>query len=467
MLPIQNPGLDLRDLVVEQVPISSLKPYPTNPRTHSRKQIRQIAESIRTFGWTNPVLVDANGRIIAGHGRAEAAKLLGTPHVPVLRIDDLTEAQLKAYVIADNKLAELAGWDAEILANELQLLSELDLDFDIEVTGFEMGEIDVLIETQGGEHDPADDVPDVDNARSPVTLLGDVWLLGPHRLACGNALSNESYSILMEGRRAQMVFTDPPYNVSIERVISAHGKVKHADFVMAVGELSSEEFAEFLACALGHHVAYSQPGAIHFVCMDWRHMGELLRAGEAVYSEIKNLCIWKKTNAGMGSFYRSQHELIFVFKNGDGATINNVQLGAYGRNRTDVWEYAGQNVVTTERMEALAMHPTVKPMRLVADAMLDCSKRGGLILDGFAGSGTTIIAAEQTGRIAGALELDPHYVDVAVLRWEKLTGEPVRHEETGLTFAEMTRLRPIASPSPDSPAISANSGRLTHAHAEK
>jgi DNA modification methylase len=422
MLPIQNPGLDLRDLVVEQVPISSLKPYPTNPRTHSRKQIRQIAESIRTFGWTNPVLVCADGRIIAGHGRAEAAKLLGTPHVPVLRIDDLTEAQLKAYVIADNKLAELAGWDAEILANELQLLSELDLDFDIEVTGFEMGEIDVLIESQGGEHDPADDVPDVDNARSPVTMLDDVWLLGPHRLACGNALSSESYSLLMEGRQAQMVFTDPPYNVSIERVASAHGKVKHADFVMAAGEMSSDEFAEFLARALGQHADYSQPGAIHFVCMDWRHMDELLRAGATVYSELKNLCVWKKTNAGLGSFYRSHHELIFVFQHGQGAAINNVQLGAYGRTRTNVWEYAGQNVVTTERMEALAMHPTVKPMRLVADAMLDCSKRGGLILDGFAGSGTTIIAAEQTGRIAGALELDPHYVDIAVLRWEKLTG---------------------------------------------
>jgi pimeloyl-ACP methyl ester carboxylesterase len=203
MLPIQNPGLDLRDLVVEQVPISSLKRYPTNSRTHSKKQIRQLATSIMTFGWTNPVLVDADNRIIAGHGRVEAAKLLSTPHVPVLRIEDLTEAQIKAYVIADNKLAELAGWDAEILANELQLLSELDFDFDIEVTGFEMGEIDVLIESQGGEHDPADDVPDVNNARSPVTLLGDVWLLGPHRLACGNALSSESYSLLMEGRQAQ------------------------------------------------------------------------------------------------------------------------------------------------------------------------------------------------------------------------------------------------------------------------
>jgi 16S rRNA G966 N2-methylase RsmD len=376
--------------VVGQVPVSSLKPYADNPRTHTKKQIRQIAESIRTFGWTNPVLVDANDGIVAGHGRVEAAKLLGIPTVPVLRLEDLSEAQLKAYIIADNKLAELAGWDEQILAKELQLLTELNLDFDIEVTGFEMGEIDVLIEGQSAsmQPDPADDIPEIDETRKPVSLLG----------ACGNALCIESYGLLMGRRRAQMVFTDPPYNVSIKGILAANGRVTHPEFVMASGEMSSEEFAEFLARALSHHASYSQQGALHFVCMDWRHLGELLRAGEAVYSELKNLCVWKKTNAGMGSFYRSQHELVFVYRHGDGPTINNVQLGSYGRNRTNVWEYAGQNVPTSERMQALAMHPTVKPVRLVADAILDCSKRGGLILDGFAGSGTTIIAAEQTGR---------------------------------------------------------------------
>jgi 16S rRNA G966 N2-methylase RsmD len=459
---INNQGGAERDFVVGQVPVSSLKPYDKNPRTHSKKQIRQIAQSIRTFGWTNPVLVDASDRIIAGHGRVEAAKLLNLPTVPILRIEDLTEAQIKAYVIADNKLAELAGWDEEILANELQFLTKLDLDFDIEVTGFEMGEIDVLIESQSGniQPDPADDIPEIDGATTPVSTLGDIWLLGPHRLACGDGLSIESYRVLMGDRRAQMVFVDPPYNLAIRDVLTAKGEVKHPEFVMATGEMSSEEFTDFLARALGYHAAYSQPGAIHFVCMDWRHLGELLRAGEAVYSGLKNLCVWKKTNAGMGSFYRSQHELVFVFQHGAGPTINNVQLGAYGRNRTNVWEYAGQNVVTRERLEALAMHPTVKPVRLVADAILDCSKRGGLILDGFAGSGTTIIAAEQSGRIARALELDPHYVDVTILRWEKLTGEPARHERTGLTFAEMARQRAVAGPSSDGPAVSAGGGGL-------
>ena len=328
-----------------------------------------------------------------------------------------------------------------LLAKELQFLAEIDIDFDIEVTGFETGEIDVLIESQGGEPDPADNVPDVDIAKPPVTLCGDVWLLGPHRLVCGDALSKESYARLMGHSRAQMVFTDPPYNLAIKDALTGNGKVKHPEFAMARGEMSSEEYAEFLTRALGHHAAYSRPGSIHFVCMDWRHMNEALRAGEAVYDELKNLCIWKKTNAGMGSFYRSQHELIFVFRHGDNPSINNIQLGVYGRNRGNVWEYAGQNVPTNERSEALAMHPTVKPVRLVADAILDCSKRGGLILDGFAGSGTTIIAAEQIGRIACALELDPRYVDVAISRWERLTGELARHESTRLTFGETARQR--------------------------
>jgi DNA modification methylase len=452
MATIENPALELRDLAVQQVPVGLLKGYPNNPRTHTKKQVRRIAESIETFGWTNPVLVDADHRIIAGHGRVEAAKLLCLPTIPILRIEDMSEAQIKAYVIADNKLAELAGWDEEILAKELQFLTELDLDFDIEVTGFETGEIDVLIENQGKtQSDPADDIPEIDEGQTPVSSLGDVWLLGPHRLDCGDALSDESYRLLMGERRAQMVFVDPPYNVSIENVLTANGRVKHPEFLMASGEMSSEEYAGFLARALRHHAAYSRPGSIHFVCMDWRHMGEVLEATEAIYSGLKNLCIWKKTNAGMGSLYRSQHELVFVFQYGDGPGINNIQLGAYGRNRTNVWEYAGQNVVTSERLEALAMHPTVKPVRLVADAILDCSKRGGLILDGFAGSGTTMVAAEQTGRIACALELDPRYVDVAIRRWEKLTGEPARHAVTELSFAEMALQRVVATPSPAGP----------------
>ena len=431
---------DGRGLAIEHIEPEKLRPYPRNARTHSKKQIRQIAASIKEFGWLNPVLADAHGQIIAGHGRVEAANLLNLDTVPVIRIEGLTETQIRAYVIADNRLAEIAGWDEDILAKELQLLT-LDIDFDVELTGFEMGEIDVLLGGSGDElaPDAADEVPPVRHDEAAVSQPGDLWCLGRHRLLCGDARDPDAFSRLMQGRRAQMVFTDPPYNLPIAGFVGGKGKTKHGDFAMASGEMTPTEFAKFLIDTLGLHAQHSISGSIHFICMDWRHIGALLHAGEAVYREVKNLCVWAKTNGGMGSLYRSQHELVFVFQSGSGRVINNVKLGAYGRNRSNVWTYAGQTTLTNSRQEELAMHPTVKPVRLVADAMLDCSKRSGLILDGFAGSGTTIVAAEQTGRLACALELDARYVDVAIRRWEKHTGEPAKHAERGLTFREMER----------------------------
>ena len=433
---------DGRALAIEHIEPEKLRPYPRNARTHSKKQIRQIAASIKEFGWLNPVLADVHGQIIAGHGRVEAAKLLNLDTVPVIRIEGLTETQIRAYVIADNRLAEIAGWDEDILAKELQLLT-LDLDFDVELTGFEMGEIDVLLGGGGDEQAPdaADEVPPIRHDEAAVSQPGDLWCLGPHRLLCGDARDPEAYSRLMQGRKAQMVFTDPPYNLPIAGFVGGKGKTKHGDFAMASGEMTPTEFAKFLIDTFGLHAQHSISGSIHFICMDWRHIGALLQAGEAVYSEVKNLCVWAKTNGGMGSLYRSQHELVFVFQSGSGSVINNVKLGAYGRNRSNVWTYAGQTALTHTRQEELAMHPTVKPVRLVADAMLDCSKRGGLILDGFAGSGTTIVAAEQTGRLAYALELDARYVDVAIRRWEKHTGKSAKHAVRGLTFQEVAKTR--------------------------
>ena len=400
---IRHRSSDGRGLAIEHIEPETLRPYPRNARTHSKKQIRQIAASIKEFGWLNPVLADAHGQIIAGHGRVEAAKLLNLDTVPVIRIEGLTETQIRAYVIADNRLAEIAGWDEDILAKELQLLT-LDIDFDVELTGFEMGEIDVLLGDGGDEQAPdaADEVPPIRHDEAAVSQPGDLWCLGPHRLLCGDARDPDAFLRLMQGRKAQMVFTDPPYNLPIAGFVGGKGKTKHGDFAMASGEMTPTEFAKFLIDTLGLHAQHSISGSIHFVCMDWRHIGALLHAGEAVYSEVKNLCVWAKTNGGMGSLYRSQHELVFVFQSGSGSVINNVKLGAYGRNRSNVWNYAGQTTLTNSRQEELAMHPTVKPVRLVADAMLDCSKRGGLILDGFAGSGTTIMAAEQTGRLAYA-----------------------------------------------------------------
>ncbi|MCA3644441.1 MAG: ParB N-terminal domain-containing protein, partial [Methylobacterium sp.] len=299
-----------------------LKPYPRNARTHSRKQIRQIAESITRFGFTNPILIDEAGMILAGHGRVEAAKLLGMEQVPCLRFDHMSEAEKRAYILADNKLALNAGWDEDLLADELKALLVEDIDLDIGITGFSIAEVDRLIDGQVPEEpgNPEEDLqPDVAPARCAP---GDLWQLGSHRLVCGDALDPATLALLMEGERAQMVFTDPPYNVPIEGHVSGLGKVKHREFAQASGEMSRAEFTAFLRKAFSQLVANGADGSIHFNCMDWRHMAEMLEAGEGVYAELKNLIVWAKDNGGMGTFYRSRHELIFAFKQGTAPHIN-------------------------------------------------------------------------------------------------------------------------------------------------
>lgn len=429
----------VRDLAIESVPLATLKPYAGNPRTHTKKQIRQIADSIRGFGWTNPILIDAQGGVIAGHGRLEAAKLLGLAQVPTIRIEDMSKAQVRAYVVADNRLAELAGWDDALLAVELQALTEVDFDFSIEITGFETAEIDRLIAGLGEKQvpDEADRLPGIDETGPSVTQPGDLWLLGRHRLLCADATKAASYERLLGGEKAQMVFTDPPYNVPIDGHVCGLGAVKHTAFAMASGEMSEAGFTGFLETVLRQMAAHSSDGAIHFVCMDWRHLFELLAAGRIVYSELKNLCVWNKSNGGMGSLYRSKHELIAVFKSGHGPHINNVELGMHGRYRTNVWDYAGINSFGKDRDAELAMHPTVKPVSLVEDAILDCSRRGDVVLDAFSGSGTTLIAAERVGRRGFAMELEPKHVDVTLRRFRDLTGEEPVHAQSGLRFDEL------------------------------
>lgn len=433
---------DVNTLTVQLCAPSELKPYERNARKHSRRQIQQLAASIRQFGFVNPVLVDTESRIIAGHGRVEAAKQLGLTAIPTIRIEHMTDAQRRAYIIADNRLAELAGWDQDLLKLEFGDLLELDLDFEIEVTGFASAEIDHLIEGPTPRKiDKADEQPDLPADYKPVTRLGDLWQLGPHRLLCGNTLEPESYQRLLGEDKAQMVFSDPPYNVKVDGHVCGAGSVKHREFAMASGEMSKTQFTEFLTKALTAMAQASQPGSVHFICMDWRHIGELLQAGETAYTELKNLIIWSKDNAGMGTFYRSQHELLFVFKHGTAAHINNFGLGETGRYRSNVWSYPGVNTLKAGRMEELSMHPTVKPVALVADAIRDCSKRNGIILDAFGGSGTTLIAAHKTGRQARLIELDPIYVDVAIRRWSKLTGGEAIHAETGEGFAALSAVR--------------------------
>jgi len=433
--PALNTGIPhVLHSIVEWLPIDALHPFKGNARIHSPKQVRQIASSIEQFGFTNPVLIDEACTILAGHGRVEGAVMLGLTEVPTLRIERLSEPQKRAYVLADNRLAELAGWDKNLLSIELQHLVELD--FNIELTGFSTAEFDALVDDASSSDDAADRLPEEDPRHPPVSKRDDLWQLGPHRLLCGDATDSESFRQLLGDLRPQMVFTDPPYNVAIDGNVCGTGRIQHEEFVMASGEMSSAEFTGFLSTVFRNLAAYTVNGSIHFVCMDWRHMREILDAGESCY-QLKNLCIWNKDNAGLGSFYRSKHELVFVFKSGSGPHINNFGLGETGRYRTNVWDYPGINTLRPARMEELSLHPTVKPVALVADAIRDCSKSNGIILDAFAGSGTTLIAAERTGRKAFALELDPKFVDTAIRRWEAFTGNTATHAATRSSLAEL------------------------------
>ncbi len=433
------------------VPISRLTPNSQHARTHSARQIRKIAASIERFGFVNPVLIDAENGIFAGHGRVDAAKTLGWTEIPTLRVEHLSDADKRAYILADNRLAEEAVWDREILAIELQGL--IDLDVSIELTGFDLAEVDQVLEEQASakaaEPDLADEIPPVPQEDAVVSRPGDMWELGSHRLLCADATCGDAYQTLLGDDDASLIFTDPPYNVPIAGHVSGLGRVQHREFAMASGEMSPEAFRAFLTTVFAHMAAHSADGAIHFVCMDWRHMGETLAAGEAVYTELKNLCVWAKNNGGMGSFYRSRHELVFVFKNGTAPHINTFELGQTGRYRTNAWEYHGVNSFGEGRDAALAVHPTIKPVALVADAIKDCSKRRQIVLDPFGGSGTTLIAAKKTGRRARLLELDPAYCDTIIRRWRNLTGKAARSAESGTRFDTLEAARCAeAQPSP-------------------
>lgn len=436
-------------LAVEYRPTTALKPDLLNPRTHTKKQIKQIARSIEAFGFNVPLLIQQDGTVIAGHARLLAAQHLGQTEVPTIRLDHLSPDGMRAYQIADNRLTETSTWDDRLLGEALRDLSLLNLDFSLEVTGFEMGEIDLRIEglavSGAAKPDSADAAPPA-SAGPAVSRLGDLWTLGRHRLVCGSALESEAYTAVMSGERAAVVFTDPPYNVPIGGHVCGLGAVQHREFAMASGEMSEGEFTGFLTTVMRRLVENSIDGAIQFVCMDWRHMSELLSAGRSAGVELKNLCVWGKDNAGMGSLYRSQHELVGVFKSGTAPHRNNVELGRHGRHRSNLWRYPGVNSFGRKGEEGnlLALHPTVKPVQLVADALLDCSDRGDLVLDPFMGSGTTLMAAERVGRRCCGIEFDSLYVDTIIRRWEAFTGARAVHADTGQSFAEMAEARAAA-----------------------
>jgi DNA modification methylase len=430
-------------LAVVQRRIDELKLNPGNTRDHDDKQVAKIARSMETFGFLIPVLVDANLQVIAGHGRILAARKLGWTEIPTNQIEHLTEAQARAFAIADNRLCELAVWDDRALAEELKDLSLADLDFTLDVVGFETPEIDFRIQSlaeTGAEHDTADDIADQPD-EPPTSKVGDLWLLGKHRALNANALLQSSYDVLMNGEKAAVVISDAPYNCAIEGHVCGLGAIHHKDFAMAAGEMSKVEFTKFLTDAYMLMAKHSKDGSVHYQFMDWRHIEEITAAGDATYSALLNLCVWAKDNGGMGSFYRSQHELIFVFRNGRAAHRNNIQLGKYKRNRSNVWRYPGVNSFArkTDEGDLLKIHPTVKPVALIADAIMDSSMRGDLVLDGFLGAGSTTIAAERTGRRCYGIEIDSMYVDRLIRRWQRFSGQRAIHEPTGRLFDDISQ----------------------------
>ena len=425
---------------IEMLDPFTLIPNPRNTRTHTDKHIAQIAASIRRFGFVVPIITDDASNIVAGHGRWAASKQLGLGEVPSIRVKFLSETDRRAFALADNRIAELSGWDENLLAEELSFL--LADGFELEITGFSLSDVDLSI----GEAPPdrEEDVELPDPMAIAISRPGDLWTVGEHRLLCGDSRRAESYEKLLGGERADLVICDPPYNVPIQGHVSGNGRVRHREFAMASGELSSAEFTAFLRSVFRMCARFSVDGSIHYQFMDWRHLREILDAADGVYSEFKQLLVWKKRNAGQGAFYRSQHELVLVFKNGRAPHQNHFQLGQTGRYRTNILEYAGANGFYKGRARDLDAHSTVKPTALVADLMLDCSRRGELVLDAFAGSGSTLIAAHHTGRRGAAIEIDPLYVDTALRRLSDASGALIMHAD-GRSFADIEAERQAVS----------------------
>ncbi len=407
-------------------PIAEIKPDPTNPRTHPPGQIDQLVRNMAAFGFTSPILIDERGVIIAGHGRLLAAKKCGLEHLPTITLAGLTEAEKKALRIADNRIAQKSGWDSDLLREIIIDIQSAEIEIDLELTGFSVGEIDVMLAPKPGAGN--DDDPPPPAAGPPRAKLGDIWILGDHRLGCGDCREPAFLGrVVGPDGKVDAAFLDPPYNVAIKG--HANVRTKHQEFSMASGEMDDPQFEDYLGDCLGACASVSRDGAVHFVCMDWRHARHLQQAGDRVYGDLLNLCIWNKSNAGMGSLYRSKHELVFVYRVGDTQHFNAVELGKHGRNRTNVWDYQSVNSGGSRSAE-LEWHPTVKPVAMVSDAIKDVTKRRGLVLDAFLGSGTTLVAAERAGRRCRGVEIDPVYVDTAIQRWEAMTGKTATLEDT-------------------------------------
>ena len=427
-------------------PLTNLRPNPRNARTHSKNQIKKLADSIKATAHLAPVVIDEHYVVLAGHARVEASKLNGNIVVPVIQVFGASEAMKRVYLIADNRIAQDAGWDREKFALELPELKVLleEANIDLTATGYEVAELDQFeVDFEAVSADPADEIGEAEE--DSVLCQGDLFQLGNHRISVDDCRDEAALDRLCDGQRAAAGFLDPPYNLPSDS-IGGRGRIQHSDFAFASGEMSRAEFVTFLEQALGNAARVSRQDAIHFVCMDWKHMRDLIEAGEAVYNAHLNIVVWNKTNAGQGGLYRSQHELICVFRVGTEPHLDNVQMGRFGRNRSNVWTYPGVNTFRSGRMEDLEAHPTVKPVKMVADALRDCTRRGDAVLDTFSGSGTLILACERVGRHALAMDIEPKYVELAIRRWQAFTGRDAVHLETGVNFNELVRMRRAPKP---------------------
>jgi len=406
-------------LKIELIAIGEIKPYANNAKEHSEQQIAQIAESIRQFGFNNPVLIDEAGEIIAGHGRVAAARILKLDIIPIIRLTHLSPTQKMAYRLADNKIAENGGWNVEMLKLELEKIESSCEDMDLSVTGFDSIELDVMFNpTTLKEPDAKTNAVPYVPENEIVTKPGDIWQIGPHRIICGNSLMPETFEALMADDQADMILQDPPFNVPVNGHVCGAGKIQHKEFAMASGEMSSDEFTEFLRQNFALCAKFSRAGALHYNFMDWRHLTEILAAGQAEFTNFINMCVWVKTSGGMGSLYRSQHELCLIFRKGKESHTNNVELGRHGRYRTNVWNYAGVNAFGKHKGD-IKMHPTVKPVEMLHDAILDVTHRGEIVLDTFLGSGSTLIAAHKAHRICRGIEYRYNNPTILRLVWNR------------------------------------------------
>lgn len=449
-MPIAQPRLRVRsseprlrpDIEIQYLPLEQIKLGEIKLRRHTRRQINKLCRNIDKFGFLVPVIIDANDVLITGHGRIEAARQLGLDRVPTIRATHLTAEELRAFAIADNRLSELSEWDSKVLKSELGFLIGLDIEFDVEMTGFELPEIEVILAADDDQAAGDTDDDPVPLGARPVTRLGDVWISsdGTVTIICGDSRSEDTYRLLLRGELADLIVTDPPYNCAINGFASGNGKAQRREFHEASGEMSTAEFRQFLHDILGLYTVFGKDGSLHYVFMDWRNIDLLIGVGRDIYQVFINLGVWRKTTGGMGGLYRSAHELCAIFRKGDAQHVNNVQLGRFGRNRSNVWTHQGANTFRKGRDADLAAHPTVKPVELIKDIIKDASHRNGLVLDAFLGSGTTLLAALRTGRRGAGIEIDPLYVDVAIRRIQEATGVKFVQRETGETFDDRAAL---------------------------